>query len=89
MRLTKLCKDSGSGDGGCPAAYLTDEAPTTYHGPSTRGVAIQGNTVDQNVTAQADDLAEGEIVNWVPDNVILRAAPRILVRRGLQAVGLR
>lgn len=85
MRLTKLCKDSGSGDGGCPAAYLTDTAPILYQGPSKHGVVIQGVRAD-DCADQADNYEAHETLGWVPDNVILRAAPRILWRRAIQAV---
>lgn len=87
MRLTKLVKDSGSGDGGCAAAYLTIEAPTDYPGPHTKGVAIQGIQMPPGTERSMDDFADYETVGWVPDNVILRAAPRIVWRRLMARVG--
>lgn len=81
MRIQFLCKDSGSGDGGCPAMYLTDDAPNDYNGPHTRGVAVQGIQMPAATARQMRDYADHETIGWVPDNVVLRAAPRIIARR--------
>jgi hypothetical protein len=62
MRITRLWKRNGSGDGGCPALYRADDG----------GYVVQGVTLDEATRAQLQEVAGDETAVWVPADVLDR-----------------
>lgn len=81
MQTRFIAKDSGSGDGGCPASYHTDWAPQQHQGHDTQGIIIQGIKIP---LTDLQEVAEHESAVWVPANVI-RSAAAELDRLGVPA----
>jgi hypothetical protein len=71
-RLTFLCKDEGSGGGGCPSIYLRDED----------GLAIvQAQEADADTFGALLNVLPGERAVCIDPDVIVRAADMIRKRR--------
>jgi hypothetical protein len=71
-KLTFLCKDGGSGGGGCPSIYLRDED----------GLAVvQAQEVDAGTFSALLNVLPGERAVCINPDVIVRAADMIRKRR--------
>jgi len=72
MNLTKIAKDVGSGDKGCPAVYLTENPAL---------IGVQGKRPDAATMANLEDLAADESAVLIPTETIVRAAAIIESRQ--------
>lgn len=66
MKLTKLYKDPGSGNGGCQTVYLGENGD----------VVIQGDELDAETFAQLENVLPGENAVRIRLDIILGAIER-------------
>lgn len=66
MKLTMLYKDTGSGQGSCPAVYLGE----------TGEFVVQGQSLDAETFGELANVLEGETAVRISSDVILGAVER-------------
>jgi hypothetical protein len=72
MKLTKLYKDPGSGNGGCPTVYLAENGE----------LVVQGNILDADTTAQLENVLPGESAVRISADIVLGAIERYRHQQG-------
>lgn len=71
MKLTKLYKDPGSGNGGCPTVYLAESGE----------LVVQGNTLDANTFGELENVLPGENAVRIDPAIVLGAIEQLQVRQ--------
>ena len=66
MHLTRLAKDGGSGNGGCPTVYLADSGD----------FVVQGQLVDAETFGNLENVLSGETAVKISADVVLGAVEK-------------
>jgi hypothetical protein len=72
MNLTKLYKDPGSGNGGCPTVYLAENGE----------LVVQGNELDPHTESQLENVLPGERGVRISIEIVIGAIERYKRQQG-------
>jgi hypothetical protein len=70
VKLTMLCKDSGSGGSGCPSVYVGEDGD----------FVVQGVRLDSDTFSNLENVLPGETAVRISPEVILGAVERYTAR---------
>jgi hypothetical protein len=71
MKLTKLHKDPGSGNGGCPTVYVAESGE----------LVVQGHVLDDNTFGELENVLPGESAVRIDPEIVLGAIERYKAQR--------
>lgn len=72
MKLTKLYKDPGSGNGGCPTVYVAESGE----------LVVQGHILDEDTFGELENVLPGESAVRIDPKIVLGAIERYMAQQG-------
>lgn len=72
MEITKLFKDPGSGNGGCPTVYIDESG----------AFVVQGHTLDDDTYSRLENVLPGESAVRIAPEIVLGAIAKYQEQQG-------